>query len=146
LADSGVALLGFEAGGRGDAPGEHSATLAHGTPGVLHGAFSLLLQDPDGQVCETHSIAAGLDYPGVGPEHAHLARSGRAVYEPVGDLEALAAFHACCTLEGILPALESAHALAGAKRVAARRPGSLILVGLSGRGDKDLPSLMENGR
>jgi len=138
-----VALYGFEAGGRGPAPGEHAATVAHGTPGVLHGAYSLLLQDADGQVGETHSIAPGLDYPGVGPEHAWLARTGRARYEPVGDDEALAAFDACCTVEGILPALESAHALAGAKRLAMRRPGSLILVGLSGRGDKDLPSLTE---
>ena len=144
--DKGVALHGFEAGGRGSAPGEHGATIARGTPGVLHGALSLLLQDPNGQVSDTHSIAAGLDYPGVGPEHAVLARSGRAQYEPVADDEALAAFGACCTLEGILPALESAHALAGAKQLASIRPGALILVGLSGRGDKDLPSLMEEGR
>jgi tryptophan synthase beta chain len=144
--DDDVALHGFEAGGRGGASGDHAATIAHGTPGVLHGALSLLLQDADGQVCDTHSIAAGLDYPGVGPEHAHLASSGRARYEPVSDAEALAAFHACCTLEGILPALESAHALAGAKHLAMMRPGALILVGLSGRGDKDLPSLMEEAR
>jgi tryptophan synthase beta chain len=102
----------------------------------------LLLQDADGQVSDTHSIAAGLDYPGVGPEHAFLARSGRATYEAVSDAEALEAFDACCTLEGILPALESSHALAGASRIAAKHPGTLILVGLSGRGDKDLPALM----
>jgi tryptophan synthase beta chain len=142
LEDDNVALHGFEAGGRGSAAGEHAATIAHGTPGVLHGALSLLLQDDDGQVRDTHSIAAGLDYPAVGPEHAFLATSGRARYESVPDEEALAAFGACCTLEGILPALESAHALAGARRLARTRPGALILVGLSGRGDKDLPSLM----
>jgi tryptophan synthase beta chain len=113
---------------------------------VLHGARSLLLQDDDGQVRDTHSIAAGLDYPAVGPEHAHLAASGRARYESVSDEEALASFRACCTLEGILPALESAHALAGARRLASSRPGAVILVGLSGRGDKDLPSLMEEAR
>jgi tryptophan synthase beta chain len=146
LASEQVALHGFEAGGRGPALGEHAATIARGTPGVLHGAFSLLLQDADGQVGATHSIAPGLDYPGVGPEHARLAQSGRAVYEPVSDDEAMSAFEECCTIEGILPALESAHALAGARRVAARRPGSLILVGLSGRGDKDLPSLAAEGR
>ncbi len=144
--DDGVALHGFEAGGRGSATGDHAATIARGTPGVLHGALSLLLQDADGQIRDTHSIAAGLDYPGVGPEHAFLASSGRAHYEPVSDDQALAAFSACCTLEGILPALESAHALAGAKRLASMRPGALILLGLSGRGDKDLPTLMETGR
>lgn len=141
--DEGVELHGFEAGGRGNGPGEHAATIARGTPGVLHGALSLLLQDGDGQVIDTHSIAAGLDYPGVGPEHALLASSGRARYEPVSDREALEAFDACCALEGILPALESAHALAGAARIAARRRGALIVVGLSGRGDKDLPALTE---
>jgi tryptophan synthase beta chain len=146
LEDDDVALHGFEAGGRGAAAGEHAATIAHGTPGVLHGALSLLLQDDDGQVRDTHSIAAGLDYPAVGPEHALLATSGRARYDPVPDDEALEAFRACCTLEGILPALESAHALAGARRLARMRPGALILVGLSGRGDKDLPSLMEEAR
>ena len=141
LDDGGVALCGFEAGGRGAGPGEHAATCVHGSPGVLHGALSLLLQDGDGQVIDAHSIAPGLDYPGVGPEHAALAASGRARYEPVSDLEAFEAFEACCVREGILPALESAHALAGAKRIAAERPGSLILVNLSGRGDKDLPAL-----
>jgi tryptophan synthase beta chain len=146
LEDENVALLGCEAGGRGRAAGEHAATIAHGTPGVLHGAFSLLLQDAGGQVQETHSIAPGLDYPGVGPEHALLARSGRARYETVTDEEALAALDACCCREGILPALESAHALAGACRLARARPGAVILVGLSGRGDKDLPSLSREER
>ena len=116
--DEGIGLYGFEAGGRGTAAGEHAATIAHGTPGVLHGAYSLLLHDQDGQVQGTHSIAPGLDYPGIGPEHAFLARSGRVHYETVADDEALEAFRACCRLEGILPALESAHALAGASRIA----------------------------
>jgi tryptophan synthase beta chain len=139
--DACVSLHGFEAGGRGSAPGDHAATIAHGSGGILHGAYSLLLQDAAGQVSETHSIAAGLDYPGVGPQHAHLAQTGRAIYESVSDDEALDAFSACCKLEGILPALESAHALAGASRIARSRPGALIVVGLSGRGDKDLPAL-----
>ena len=146
VGDDSVALHGFEAGGRGEAPGDNAATLARGRVGVLHGSLSLLLQDDDGQVIDTHSIAAGLDYPGVGPEHAFLAESGRATYEPVGDQDALDAFEACCAAEGILPALESSHALAGARRLAAARPGSTILVGLSGRGDKDLPALAEAGR
>jgi len=146
LEDPSVALHGFEAGGRGPRPGEHAATVTHGTPGVLHGALSLLLQDADGQAEETHSVAPGLDYPAVGPEHAFLARSGRAAYAPVEDGEALEAFAACCALEGIIPALESAHALAGARRIAADRPGRLIVVGLSGRGDKDLPALTAAAR
>ena len=146
LDDAAVSLRGFEAGGRGAAPGEHAATCTHGTPGVLHGALSLVLQDGNGQIDDAHSVAPGLDYPGVGPEHAALAASGRARYEPVPDDEALEAFDLCCALEGILPALESSHALAGARRIAAERPGSLVLVGLSGRGDKDLPSLTERGR
>jgi tryptophan synthase beta chain len=141
LADRSVALLGIEAGGRGEGLGDHAATLARGTPGVLHGTFSLLLQDEHGQVVETHSISAGLDYPGVGPEHALLRATGRATYESASDEEALAAFDELCETEGIVPALESAHALAGARRWAGQKPGSLILVGLSGRGDKDLPSL-----
>jgi tryptophan synthase beta chain len=141
LGDPGVRLLGIEAGGRGDGAGEHSATLCRGRDGVLHGAHSRLLQDGDGQIQDTHSIAPGLDYPGVGPEHAHLQLTGRAVYESASDAEALAAFDECCALEGIIPALESAHALAGAKRYSASRPGALVLLGLSGRGDKDLPAL-----
>jgi tryptophan synthase beta chain len=138
LGDEGVALLGIEAGGRGPLPGEHAATVSRGSPGVLHGSHSLLLQDRDGQVLETHSISAGLDYPGVGPEHALLSAAGRARYESATDEEALDATEECCRLEGILPALESAHALAGARRWAGAHPGGTVLVGLSGRGDKDL--------
>ncbi len=138
LRDISVQLLGIEAGGRGDGPGENAATLACGRPGVLHGCYTMLLQDADGQVLETHSVSAGLDYSAVGPEHALLALIGRARYEVARDGEALAALRECATIEGILPALESAHALAGAKSFAARNPGSRILVGLSGRGDKDL--------
>jgi tryptophan synthase beta chain len=141
VGDGSVALLGIEAGGTGNGLGEHAATAAYGTPGVLHGSYSMLLQDDDGQVQETHSISAGLDYPGVGPEHALLAATKRATYAAVRDDEAIAAMDECCALEGIIPALESSHALAGAKRYAAEHPGTRILIGLSGRGDKDLPSL-----
>jgi len=133
--DESVALFGIEAGGDGHA---HSATLGWGTPGVLHGALTPLLQDEYGQVLETHSIAPGLDYPGVGPEHAMLRDEGRAVYESVGDMEALDALRECAIVEGIIPALESAHALAGARRWASSKPGSVIVVCVSGRGDKDL--------
>ncbi len=141
LADRSIQLIGIEAGGRGDALGDHSATLSHGTPGVLHGNFSMLLQDADGQVQETHSVSAGLDYPGVGPEHALLKQIGRVQYKVIGDEEALDALNECCRLEGILPALESAHALAGARRWAHENPGKRILIGMSGRGDKDMPTL-----
>src|SRR5690606_26469717 len=109
--------------------------------GVLHGTYSLLLQDDDGQIQETHSVSAGLDYPGVGPEHALLLTAGRVRSETASDEEALAAVRECCECEGILPAIESAHALAGAKRWAAANPGKRVLVGLSGRGDKDMPTL-----
>ena len=136
VTDPEVALVGIEAGGSGDGP--HGATLGSGTPGVLHGAMMPLLQDPHGQILETHSVAPGLDYPGVGPEHALLRDVGRAQYESVTDPEAIAALRQCATLEGILPALESAHALAGARRWAEAHPGARILVCLSGRGDKDL--------
>jgi tryptophan synthase beta chain len=146
LADRDVDLVGFEAGGTSSAPGRHAATATHGTPGVLHGSYSLLLQDPHGQVIETHSISAGLDYPGVGPEHAFLRATGRVRYEMVGDDEALAALDECCAAEGILPALESAHALAGGRRLAAAQPGLTVLIGLSGRGDKDLPALIAADR
>jgi len=142
VGDADVALLGVEAGGTGSGLGEHAATAVHGRPGVLHGTYSLLLQDADGQVTETHSVSAGLDYSGLGPEHALLQAIGRATYEAATDEEALAAVDALCAAEGILPAIESAHALAGAKRWAAARPGVRILVGLSGRGDKDLATLM----
>ena len=145
IRDEQVALLGVEAGGMGHRIGEHAATIHYGTPGVLHGAYSVLLQDQDGQIQETHSVSAGLDYPGVGPEHAFLDSVGRVTYETASDEEALAAVDECCALEGILPALESAHAMAGAKRWAARHPGSCILVGMSGRGDKDLATLMAAG-
>jgi tryptophan synthase beta chain len=141
LGDDCVELIGIEAGGRGAGLGENSATLATGTPGVLHGCYSILLQDADGQVQETHSISAGLDYPGVGPEHALLKTVGRVIYHSATDAEALDALQECCAAEGILPALESAHALVGARRWARQNPGKRILVGLSGRGDKDMPTL-----
>ncbi len=144
IGDEGVGLYGFEAGGDGIESGRHAATINAGTPGVLHGARTYLLQDEDGQTIESHSISAGLDYPGVGPEHAHLADSGRAVYEPVSDDEAMAAFKLLTQTEGIIPAIESAHAVAGAlrlgRRIAEEDPQATpsILVCLSGRGDKDV--------
>jgi len=141
IADASVEIIGIEAGGRGKGLGENSATLSAGRPGVLHGSYSMLLQDEHGQVQETHSVSAGLDYPGVGPEHALLLATGRVRYESASDDEALAAVRECCESEGILPALESAHALAGAKQWAQGNPGKRILVGLSGRGDKDMPTL-----
>jgi tryptophan synthase beta chain len=137
--DDGVDFIGVEAAGEGIDSGRHSATLAAGRPGVLHGAMSYLLQDRDGQVSPAHSISAGLDYPGVGPEHSHLKDTGRAQYVSVTDEEALEAFHRLSDLEGIIPALESAHAIAHVLRIAPeyRERGSL-LVCLSGRGDKDV--------
>lgn len=141
IGDPSVALLGIEAGGSGVPGDPHSATLSKGTTGVLHGAMTPLLQDDDGQIEESHSIAPGLDYPGVGPEHALLRDLGRARYEVVGDEEALAAVGELSASEGILPALESAHAVAGAKRFAGANPGSTIVIGISGRGDKDLQLL-----
>jgi len=144
LADRATELLGIEAGGDGGSK-RHAATLVHGSPGVLHGSYSMLLQDDHGQVVETHSVSAGLDYPGVGPEHAFLRSIGRVHYETADDDEALRAVDECCRLEGILPALESAHALVGARRWAEAHPGGVILVGLSGRGDKDLATLMQLG-
>jgi len=146
IADPDVELLGVEAGGSGPETGCHGATIAHGRMGVLHGSHSLLLQDEHGQVSDTHSISAGLGYPGVGPEHAFLASIGRASYTTASDAEALSALEECCALEGILPALESAHALAGARSWAADRPGCRILIGLSGRGDKDMPALEALGQ
>ncbi len=140
--DSSVQIVGIEAGGRGTGLGDNAATLVNGSPGVLHGTFTLLLQDADGQIQETHSVSAGLDYPGVGPEHALLRAVGRVTYESATDEEALAAVRECCEYEGILPALESAHALAGAKAWAAKNPGGRLLVCLSGRGDKDMPTLL----
>ena len=141
IADRGVKLIGFEAGGTGKGLGMNAATLSYGRPGVLHGFYSMLLQDADGQIQETTSVSAGLDYPGVGPEHALLHVTGRVQYEAVDDLEALAAVKECCESEGILPAIESAHALAGAKRWAAAHPGARMVICLSGRGDKDMPTL-----
>jgi len=143
LADD-VAMVGVEAAGRGIDTGKHAATLTAGTVGVLHGAKSYLLQDENGQVTEAHSISAGLDYPGVGPEHALLKDMRRVRYEAVTDDQALAAFRALCRTEGIIPALESAHAVAFAMAEARRRPaGDIILVNLSGRGDKDLGIVFE---
>jgi tryptophan synthase beta chain len=137
--DPDVALYGFEAGGDGVETGRHAATITAGSPGVLHGARSYLLQDEMGQTIESHSISAGLDYPGVGPEHSWLADTGRASYEAVTDAEAMGAFAALCRTEGIIPAIESAHALAGAIRLGERLgPDSVIVVNLSGRGDKDV--------
>ncbi|MGD9257928.1 MAG: tryptophan synthase subunit beta [Gammaproteobacteria bacterium] len=144
LADRDVEILGIEAGGKGGGLGDNSATLSHGRPGVLHGSYSMLLHDQHGQVQETHSISAGLDYPGVGPEHAFLASIGRVRYETASDEEALEALDECAALEGILPALETAHAFAGAKRWARDHPGGRILLGLSGRGDKDMPTLAKH--
>ena len=139
--DASVELIGVEAGGRGAGLGENAATIAYGRPGVLHGTYSMLLQNEDGQVQETHSVSAGLDYPGVGPEHALLAAIGRVHYETAGDEEALAGVRALSQCEGILPALESAHALPVAERWARSHPGGSILVCLSGRGDKDMSTL-----
>ena len=139
LNDAEVKLVGVEAAGKGLASGHHSATLTAGTPGVLHGSLSYLLQDADGQVTPAHSISAGLDYPGVGPEHSHLRDTGRVTYSTATDAEALEAFQALCRLEGIIPALETAHALAWVRRSAGQWSGSeTVLVCLSGRGDKDV--------
>jgi tryptophan synthase beta chain len=136
--DTNVKLVGVEAGGDGVETGRHAATITGGDVGVLHGARSYLLQDEDGQTIESHSISAGLDYPGVGPEHSYLASIGRASYVPATDAEAMSAFDLLCKTEGIIPAIESAHALAGALELAKELgPDSTILVNLSGRGDKD---------
>jgi tryptophan synthase beta chain len=121
--------------------GDNAATLTTGRPGVLHGTYTLLLQDADGQIQETHSVSAGLDYPGVGPEHAMLREIGRVQYIMAGDDETLEAVKECATYEGLLPAIESAHALVGARDWARQNPGTRILVGMSGRGDKDMPTL-----
>ena len=137
--DAGVRLVGFEAAGDGVETGRHAATFTGGSPGAFQGSYSYLLQDEDGQTIESHSISAGLDYPGVGPEHAFLKDIGRAEYQPITDAEAMDAFGLLCRLEGIIPAIESAHAVAGAVKLAAELgPGAIILVNLSGRGDKDV--------
>src|SRR5271154_2892943 len=141
LDDHSVRLLGVEAGGRGPGLGDNAASLTFGTPGVLQGSYTLILQDAFGQVRETHSVSAGLDYSGVGPEHAFLKSSGRVVYESATDEEALDALTECATYEGLLPAIESAHAFFGARRYAQAHPGARILIGCSGRGDKDMPIL-----
>lgn len=146
LDDASVRLIGVEAGGEGLGTGRHGAALQAGRPGILHGCLSFVLQDPEGQVAESHSVSAGLDYPGVGPEHAHLRATGRAEYVAATDAEALAAFRELARTEGILPALESAHALAHARALAEAGPGGrLLLVNLSGRGDKDLAVVAEAG-
>ncbi len=157
IPDEGVRLYGFEAGGEGVASGRHAATLGAGAPGVLHGTRTYVLQDADGQTVESHSISAGLDYPGVGPEHAWLRDTGRAVYRDVTDAEAMDAFQLLCRTEGIIPAIESSHALAGALKIAPELTAELgrppvLLVNLSGRGDKDVATaarwfgLLDEGR
>jgi tryptophan synthase beta chain len=139
LDDPGVRLVGFEPGGDGVETGRHGATLTAGSPGALHGAMSYLLQDSDGQTSESYSISAGLDYPGVGPEHALLKDTGRAEYRPITDAEAMDAFALLCRTEGIIPAIESAHAIAGAVQLGRELgPDGVVLVNLSGRGDKDV--------
>jgi tryptophan synthase beta chain len=139
VGDVGVRLTGVEAGGRGSAPGEHASTLCHGDKGVLHGSYSYVLQDDDGQTLDVHSISAGLDYPGVGPEHSYWKETGRVSYVSVGDEEALAAFQTLATLEGILPAVESAHAVAHVLKTAGQRSADeVVVICLSGRGDKDV--------
>jgi tryptophan synthase beta chain len=138
IADESVELVGVEAGGRGLQAGEHAATINYGQPGVLHGSLSYVLQDPDGQTAPVHSVSAGLDYPGVGPEHALWRDTRRVRYTHVSDQDALEMFSQCSRLEGILPALETAHALVEAMRLAARRsPDDVVVVNFSGRGDKD---------
>jgi len=142
--DKNVKLIGVEAAGDGIGTGRHAASLIGGSPGVLHGNRTYLLQDDNGQIIETHSVSAGLDYPGVGPEHAWLKDAGRAEYVGITDEEALKGFHDCCRIEGIIPALESSHALAYAAKLAPTLPkDKLLLVNLSGRGDKDMHTVAE---
>jgi tryptophan synthase beta chain len=137
-------LIGVEAAGEGIETGKHSASLTQGVPGVLHGNRTYLLQDEDGQIAETHSVSAGLDYPGVGPEHAYLKDIGRAEYVSITDDEALKTFHECCRIEGIIPALESAHAIAYATKLAPTlSKDKILLVNLSGRGDKDMHTVSQ---
>jgi tryptophan synthase beta chain len=145
--DPAVKLVGVEAGGKGIATGEHAASINGGRIGVLHGAKTMLLQTEDGNIIDTYSVSAGLDYPGVGPEHCHLAETGRAEYSVINDDEAIAAFDALCRFEGIIPALESSHALAEAiKRAPALPKDALLLVNLSGRGDKDMENVLNYKR
>jgi tryptophan synthase beta chain len=137
--DETVRLTGVEPGGKGSEPGQHAATLCYGAKGVLHGSYSYVLQDEDGQTCDVHSVSAGLDYPGVGPEHSYWKDTGRVQYVNISDKAALEAFQKLATLEGILPAVESAHAIAQAMKTASQRPAdSIMVVCLSGRGDKDV--------
>jgi tryptophan synthase beta chain len=150
LDDADVKIYGFEAGGDGVDTGRHAATITLGRPGVLHGARSYLMQDEDGQTIESHSISAGLDYPGVGPEHSYLHDIGRVTYEPITDSEAMEAFRLLCRTEGIIPAIESSHALAGAIKVGQRLTAGkenpedvIVVVNLSGRGDKDVETAAE---
>jgi tryptophan synthase beta chain len=142
--DAAVQLIGVEAAGDGIETGRHAASLIGGSPGVLHGNRTYLLQDENGQIIETHSVSAGLDYPGVGPEHAWLKESNRAQYVGITDEEALKAFHDCCRIEGIIPALESSHALSYAAKLAPTlSKDKILLVNLSGRGDKDMHTVAE---
>src|SRR5690606_325502 len=148
LEDEDVKIFGFEPGGDGVETGRHAATIFAGESGVLHGARTFVLQDEDGQTVESHSISAGLDYPGVGPQHSHLAKIGRAQYLPVTDAEAMDAMALLARTEGIIPAIESAHALAGTLRmmpdlVAEHGPETTVIVNLSGRGDKDMGTAIE---
>jgi tryptophan synthase beta chain len=145
LDDPGVQMVGVEAAGYGIDSGKHAASLTGGSPGILHGNKTYLLQDEDGQITEPHSISAGLDYPGLGPEHAWLHESGRVKYVPITDAQALEAFQLCCEMEGIIPALESAHALAALPEVT-RTMGAdkLLVVNVSGRGDKDIFTVAEH--
>jgi len=144
LDDADVAMIGVEAAGHGIETGQHAASLSGGAPGILHGNKTYLLQDEDGQITEAHSISAGLDYPGIGPEHSWLHEIGRVRYLPITDNEALEAFQLCCRLEGIIPALESAHALAALPKVAKDYgKEAMILVNVSGRGDKDIFTVAE---
>ena len=139
LDDRDVQMVGVEAGGKGVESGSHAASLSAGRPGVLHGNRTYLLQDGDGQIIEAHSISAGLDYPGIGPEHAWLCESGRVSYVSITDSEALDAFQLCAQLEGILPALEPAHALAYVTKIAPTLPADhIIVMNMCGRGDKDI--------
>jgi tryptophan synthase beta subunit len=144
IPDAGVRLIGVEAAGDGIETGRHAATLSAGVKGVLHGMRSYVLQNADGQITETHSISAGLDYPSVGPEHAWLKDSGRAEYHAVTDAEALHGFGRLCRLEGIIPALESSHAIGFLPRLSGKLPkGAQVVVCLSGRGDKDLQTVLD---
>jgi len=146
IGDPSVRMIGVEAAGRGLASGEHAASLCAGRPGILHGCRTYLMDDANGQIIDTHSVSAGLDYPGVGPEHSWLKDTGRAEYVGINDQEALEAFHKLTRLEGIMPALESSHAVAYALKLApTMRPDQTILVNLSGRGDKDIATVATLG-